>query len=188
MAMPKGARLQPNERWSLRWPGFIEKPDGRLRTRKYGASHYCREQNCSMCGARTLHWLYSKIKESFCSMECRSKFIKQKSKGNKTKRKTPRGHYILVRNYDHPRADRHGTVREHFIVAEQMLGRPIKPIECVHHIDLVKSNNDASNLFVCSDHREHFLIHGSLNDCVSALLKNGALIFDAEAKRYRAVS
>jgi hypothetical protein len=48
---------------------------------------------------------------------------------------------------------------EHRVVAEQMLGRPLRRGEIVHHIDGNKHNNDPSNLQVMSqsDHiREHF--------------------------------
>ena len=50
---------------------------------------------------------------------------------------------------------------QHRVVAEQMLGRPLKPSEIVHHIDGNKHNNDPSNLQVMTqaEHiREHF--HG----------------------------
>lgn len=55
----------------------------------------------------------------------------------------------------------HGR-HEHRVVAEQMLGRPLKRNEIVHHIDGNKHNNDPSNLQVMtqSEHiREHW--HGN---------------------------
>lgn len=48
---------------------------------------------------------------------------------------------------------------EHRVVAEQMLGRPLKQNEIVHHIDGNKHNNDPSNLQVMTqaEHvREHW--------------------------------
>lgn len=53
----------------------------------------------------------------------------------------------------------HGR-HEHRVVAEQMLGRPLKKGEIVHHKDGNKHNNDPSNLEVMtqSDHiKEHRL-------------------------------
>ena len=55
----------------------------------------------------------------------------------------------------------------HRVVAEQMLGRPLKPGEIVHHIDGNKRNNDPSNLMVMtqSEHcRLHFRKGGDNND------------------------
>lgn len=56
-------------------------------------------------------------------------------------------------------ADPHnGTVLEHREVAAQKLGRPLLPIEVVHHIDEDKMNNDPQNLIVFrtgADHSAH---------------------------------
>jgi hypothetical protein len=89
--------------------------------------------------------------------------------------------------HEHHRAGRHGTVFEHILVAEQKIGRPIERHERVHHINCIKDDNRPENLFVCADDREHFLIHGTLNDCVAELLASGAIVFDEDAKTYRVV-
>lgn len=46
----------------------------------------------------------------------------------------------------------------HRVVAEQALGRPLRPEEIVHHIDGDPLNNESSNLAVVS-RQEHFLLH-----------------------------
>lgn len=54
-------------------------------------------------------------------------------------------------------------VHRHRLVAEKMLGRPLKPGEIVHHIDGDKQNDEPKNLKVMtqSDHiREHLLRGG----------------------------
>lgn len=54
-------------------------------------------------------------------------------------------------------------VHRHRVVAEKMLGRPLKPGEIVHHIDGNKKNDTPENLKVMtqSDHiREHLLRGG----------------------------
>lgn len=63
--------------------------------------------------------------------------------------------YWLLWMPDHPEANRHGQVREHRIVAEQHLGRPLTPREVVDHIDGDCSNNDPANLRVFPDNGTH---------------------------------
>ena len=47
----------------------------------------------------------------------------------------------------------------HRVVAEQMLGRKLKPGEVVHHIDHNKRNNNPDNLLVLPSQSEHAKLH-----------------------------
>lgn len=47
----------------------------------------------------------------------------------------------------------------HRIVAEQMLGRPLKPGEVVHHIDCDKRNNSPENLMIFASQALHAKYH-----------------------------
>lgn len=67
--------------------------------------------------------------------------------------------YWYVRDPEHPNAKKSGYVGEHIKVATAATGKSLLPNECVHHIDLCKQNNAASNLEVCTRkrHREYHL-------------------------------
>ena len=60
---------------------------------------------------------------------------------------------------DHPKANKYGYVRTHILVAEQKLGRLLKPGECVHHLDEDKHNNSLDNLIVFKTNADHSAFH-----------------------------
>ena len=63
--------------------------------------------------------------------------------------------YVLLYKPDHPNADKKGYVPEHRVIAEEKLGRQLKPNEVVHHINHIKDDNRRENLQVMSmkDHK-----------------------------------
>jgi hypothetical protein len=67
--------------------------------------------------------------------------------------------YLLLRRPQHPKADMHGYVPEHLLVAEDAVGHILPSTAIVHHIDGVRNNNSKSNLLVCQDSAYHRLIH-----------------------------
>lgn len=74
--------------------------------------------------------------------------------------------YKTVYMPDHPRAYRK-YVREHILLMEEKLGRPLRHIsfnhgdnEIVHHVDGDKLNNDLGNLELMT-HREHTRMHST---------------------------
>ena len=60
---------------------------------------------------------------------------------------------------DHPHASTNGCVCEHILVAEQKLGRYLKPGETVHHIDRNKRNNNPDNIIVFASNSDHISYH-----------------------------
>ena len=68
------------------------------------------------------------------------------------------GDYYFLLKPDHPRADSNGYVLEQIIVAEEILGRPLKKGEIVHHINMDKGDNRKENLRICTRSEWSYLI------------------------------
>ena len=66
--------------------------------------------------------------------------------------------YVLVMNPGHPRSNK-GYVREHILIAERALGKPLPSGSMVHHSNKQKEVNENSNLTICQDNDYHQLIH-----------------------------
>jgi hypothetical protein len=67
--------------------------------------------------------------------------------------------YVLVKLPAHERADSQGYVREHILIAEKALGKPLPMGAEIHHMDKDGTNNKPGNLVICQDHAYHHLLH-----------------------------
>ena len=72
--------------------------------------------------------------------------------------------YVLIKRPDHPRADCRGYVYEHILVAEQLIGRPVRKGEQVHHKNHIKTDNRPENLEVKATAAEHHFEHRKRTD------------------------
>lgn len=72
--------------------------------------------------------------------------------------------YVLIRKPNHPRADCRGYVYEHILVAEQVIGRPVRKGEQVHHKNHVKTDNRPENLAVKASPAHHAVEHRKRTD------------------------
>lgn len=76
-------------------------------------------------------------------------------------RSQPKGRHILVHAPGHPRAHKN-YVREHILIAERALGKPLPPKAVVHHANEVKDDNANSNLVILQSQGEHAALHSRL--------------------------
>ena len=78
-------------------------------------------------------------------------------------------------------------IYEHRVIMEEYLGRKLKSWESVHHIDMVKLNNNISNLWLCTA-KTHHIAHSSYNEICAELMINfnkySGIEFNIETGKY----
>jgi len=67
--------------------------------------------------------------------------------------------YVHVLSPDHHRANYNGYVRQHILIAERALGKPLPKDAVGHHINGKKAENDNTNLVLCENNNYHKLLH-----------------------------
>jgi len=73
--------------------------------------------------------------------------------GKARRRKPQPSGYVFLTLPDHPNAYKNGTVPEHVVVMAELLGRPLKKGENVHHKNGIRSDNRPENLELWVEHQ-----------------------------------
>jgi len=136
------------------------KKTGRKRT-------YERKSICFKCGVVFDRYPgKQRNKRTFCSKDC---YRAQLSEDNKNKRVNQKGGLTTeekekIGNYR--RGESNGRTYEklwgrhkHRAIMENIIGRPLKKEEVVHHVDGNLRNNDPNNLMLFTSQAEHFKWH-----------------------------
>ncbi len=131
---------------------------------------------CDACGTR-FRKSPSAIKlHNFCGHLCNSKWKRTRTRelagGWKRGELTSSSGRVKVLMPEHPRAGTSGYVYRYHVVAEESLGRDLKPQEVVHHIDFDPTNDNPANLRVYPNESEHQRYHGRLRGGLNRSIPN----------------
>ena len=160
-------------------PSVIKKGHGKFCGQKcmgaYRKIHYAGKLNprwgegnnytCVICG-KQFRTRKSQTNRKICSFACYSEYKKRfhvgenhsKWSGGRIIVKNGGREYIGIYAPDHPHAH-HGYVKEHILIVESALDKPLPQNSVVHHIDHDGTNNLTSNLVLCQDSSYHAVIH-----------------------------
>jgi hypothetical protein len=103
-------------------------------------------RTCMACGE---DYVPKRPEQKTCSVRCRNTYVARVSalkRGDtlRGRRTTGRGRYV-----------KEGGRYQHRVAAEQILGRPLRPGEVVHHLDGNKHNNSPFNVIVMPSPAAH---------------------------------
>lgn len=144
---------------------------------------------CGFCGTIAERYPSHVKPRNFCSKECKDRHV-SKRHNPESYRRNFNAHHLPALNAKLNPERMTAEVREklrqarldkgrgisypktygrhtHRIVAEELLGRALRPGEVVHHIDGNKRNNTPENLMVFPSQREHARWHQAQREVMS---------------------
>jgi len=137
---------------------------------------------------RQIEWVNDKITKTREEKEAAGLYDHSKVREMMRKRRGmlhPQWKGGFTRRGGYPAININGSQTQlHKLVAQQTLGRCLRPRETVHHIDGDKENYRPGNLFICSSQGQHNRIHGTMENCMFALFKRGIVSFNPEKGAY----
>jgi hypothetical protein len=75
--------------------------------------------------------------------------------------------------------------REHKLIIEKHIGRPLEKGEVIHHVNGRKLDNRIENLCLCDGQTEHINIHNQLMEVVAELMDRDIVYFDFADRKYK---
>ncbi|MCK5614426.1 hypothetical protein KAR91_71830, partial [Candidatus Pacearchaeota archaeon] len=88
--------------------------------------------------------------------------------------------YLRIKN--HPNAKKSGYVAEHVVVATKAIKRPLRKGEIVHHLNMIKDDNQKGNLVICNN-KNHANWHRQLEE-LGAIAYSAGLVKFSKKKGY----
>ena len=137
--------------------------------------------NCKECNKSYYIFKCNRSTRPGCTQKCRQKLTyKDREKSNSNNYKNPSVHQC-----DYPTfIDENGERKRcHVHAMELYLGRKMKKGEVIHHIDMLKSEYDIDNLYLC-DNSSHQIAHSTMNGLVHILIERSIIGFNKNTGEY----